>query len=346
MSFLNDLFGGANNAASAQTSAMLLGLGAAGNNANQANQDLTSATQAGVAPFQANLATANQGVGALGNALGLNGAAGNQSALAQLATTPGYQFTLGQGNNAINAAAAAKGMLNSGNQATALANYDSGLAQNTYSNYVSQLQPYLGASQAAASGIGGMYQNLGNQQASVQNNLTNAEMPLFGEIGNAQASADLANQGLGLNLLGGGLKGLGGLLSSPTSGTIGSSLLGGLGAIFSDERLKEDIEPVGELYDGQEIYRYKYKGDDTMRIGVMAQEVAERIPDAVIDVGGFLAVNYEAATDYAAEIGGLLEAPRNGAPATADDSSYAEIMSILAQSSAMSSPSPVAWGSF
>lgn len=60
----------------------------------------------------------------LGNVLGLNGPAGNQSALAALKSTPGYQFQLQQGNNAINAAAAAGGTLNSGNQQLALANYN------------------------------------------------------------------------------------------------------------------------------------------------------------------------------------------------------------------------------
>ena len=44
-----------------------------------------------------------------------------------------------------------------------------------------------------------------------------------------------------------------------------------------------------------------------MRIGVMAQDVQERNPEAVSEIGGFLAVNYETATDYAAALGGLLE---------------------------------------
>ena len=64
-----------------------------------------------------NYGTAQQGVGALGNALGLNGPAGTQSALTALQTTPGYQASLGAGNAGVNAAAAAGGTLNSGNQA-------------------------------------------------------------------------------------------------------------------------------------------------------------------------------------------------------------------------------------
>ena len=77
----------------------------------------------------------------------------------------------------------------------------------------------------------------------------------------------------------------------------------------SDERLKEHIEPVGELYDGQQIYRYNYIGDLKPYIGLMAQEVAEDNPGAVGDIGlGFLGVDYGAATDRAAELARFLDA--------------------------------------
>lgn len=89
-----------------------------------------------------------------------------------------------------------------------------------------------------------------------------------------------------------------------TFGSIFGSGLSALGmglSLFSDERLKEDIEPVGALNDGQTVYSYRYKGDPTPRIGLMAQEVAERNPDAVhVDPGnGFLKVNYGEATKAA-----------------------------------------------
>lgn len=89
--------------------------------------------------------------------------------------------------------------------------------------------------------------------------------------------------------------------------TFGSVFGAGMGAaglglqafsLFSDERLKEDIAPVGKLNDGQTVYSYRYKGDPTPHIGLMAQEVAETHPEAVhIDPeSGFLKVNYAAAT--------------------------------------------------
>ena len=69
-----------------------------------------------------------------------------------------------------------------------------------------------------------------------------------------------------------------------------------LGLLFSDERLKENIEKVGMLDDGQNVYKYNYKGDGTPQLGLIAQEVLEHVPEAVHDVGGLLAVDYSMAT--------------------------------------------------
>jgi hypothetical protein len=259
--------------------------------------------------------------------LGLNGPQGTQSALTALQTTPGYQFQLGQGQNAINAAAQAGGTGGSGNEALALQKFGQNLAGTTYDNYVAQLQPYLGAANSAASGIANVDTGLGSGLNANQNTLAGLNMGANVGIGNANASADLANQSLGLGLLGGGLSALtgglgGGLLGG--LGTLGAGLTGGgvgtFGGNFgaapnfslltgSDERLKEHIEPVGELYDGQQIYRYNYIGDILPRIGLMAQEVAEEYPDAIGDIGGgYLGVNYATATDRAAELARFLDA--------------------------------------
>jgi uncharacterized caspase-like protein len=63
--------------------------------------------------------------------------------------------------------------------------------------------------------------------------------------------------------------------------------------IPSDIRLKEDIVLLGRTHDGLQIYRYRYIGDDTFYVGVMAQEVAERAPDAVTrSEDGYLTVDY------------------------------------------------------
>jgi hypothetical protein len=73
----------------------------------------------------------------------------------------------------------------------------------------------------------------------------------------------------------------------------------GLGAsaitAFSDERLKEDIEPVGTLK-GHKLYEYSMKGTGEKQIGVMAQDVKKKRPDAVKKdpESGYLKVDYGA----------------------------------------------------
>lgn len=80
--------------------------------------------------------------------------------------------------------------------------------------------------------------------------------------------------------------------------------LGGalLGSIFSDARLKADIDEVGELRDGTPVYSYRYKADPLNRIhiGLMAQDVKTRRPDAVTTLGDpdrTMMVNYAKATE-------------------------------------------------
>jgi len=81
----------------------------------------------------------------------------------------------------------------------------------------------------------------------------------------------------------------------------------GLGTAFlnmSDERTKENIEPVGKTFDNQNIYKFNYKGDPKTNIGLIAQEIEKHNPSAVHKTeGGLRMVDYDAATEGAAERG-------------------------------------------
>lgn len=68
------------------------------------------------------------------------------------------------------------------------------------------------------------------------------------------------------------------------------------GGFFSDERLKESVKAVGETFDGQKIYSYRYKGDPRTQIGLLAHEVEKRHPEAVGETGGYRTVDYHKAT--------------------------------------------------
>jgi hypothetical protein len=74
---------------------------------------------------------------------------------------------------------------------------------------------------------------------------------------------------------------------------LGGRVVSGLFAL-SDVRFKEDIEPVGKLPSGLNVYTFRYKGGDQRHIGVLAQEVQKVVPDAVVaDQDGVLFVDYE-----------------------------------------------------
>lgn len=70
--------------------------------------------------------------------------------------------------------------------------------------------------------------------------------------------------------------------------------LGAIGSLFgkSDARAKELIEPV-EVQGGCVVYEFSYRGQAGRYRGVMAQDIIERVPEAVmIDDDGLYAVNY------------------------------------------------------
>jgi hypothetical protein len=64
-------------------------------------------------------------------------------------------------------------------------------------------------------------------------------------------------------------------------------------ASFSDERLKRNIVPIGEMPSGLPVYAYNYVWSDEPQVGVMAHEARALFPDAVItDESGYLMVDY------------------------------------------------------
>jgi hypothetical protein len=86
-----------------------------------------------------------------------------------------------------------------------------------------------------------------------------------------------------------------------------AAIAGGIGNLLkftpSDMCLKEDIAPVGALFDGTPVYGFRYKGASAYHIGLMAQDVEKINPGAVIQINGYKAVDYRAATEASRRIG-------------------------------------------
>lgn len=63
-------------------------------------------------------------------------------------------------------------------------------------------------------------------------------------------------------------------------------------AMFSDRRLKTDIEQVGS-HGTLGLYRFRFIGQDDLHVGVMADEVAIHAPYALgSEIGGYATVDY------------------------------------------------------
>jgi hypothetical protein len=259
------------------------------------NQALTTNYTAGLQPFLTNYGQAQGGVNQYLAALGIGGAggaAGAQQIQQMLQNTPGYQFQLNQGTQNVLRNAAQTGTTASGATLNALQNQGQGLANTTYQQYLQNLQPFLGASGQAAGGIGSLYSGLGQGLNQNANTLAQLGWTANTGIGNAQANADLAANQASANIwnLGGNIAKLG-------------------ASVLSDVFTKFDIHKVGRLDDEQNVYSFRYKADPArVHIGLMAQEVEQRNPEAVTEVGGVKFVDYGKATEYAAMFEPFLKA--------------------------------------
>lgn len=223
---------------------------------------------------------------------------------ATLEKTPGYQFNLKQGLKSVQNSAAARGLGGSGAALKGAAEYATGLADNTYQQQFSnaltnQQNQYnrlfdvtnLGAN--AAAGLGGIGQktgeNLAQTYASGSSAQAGSQIAGANAIGSGISSA--ANQagglyGSGNALLGnnqGGTSGYGWNSYDPSAAAAGFP--------WSDERLKKDIIPIG-YENGHTIYEFSYLWSPQRYVGVMAQDLISKIPEAVKKIGEYFAVDY------------------------------------------------------
>ncbi len=150
---------------------------------------------------------------------------------------------------------------------------------------------------AARANLAGQGINLSNEALNAQNLFPNAILQLDQQI------KQIPYEDLGA--LGSVLFPLAGLgeQQSGQSTEKSKTKSSGFGLNLSDERAKDGVEQIGSMADGTPIYRWRYKGDDQVHVGPMAQEVEQRNPAAVEeDVSGLKYVDMDAATRKAADI--------------------------------------------
>ena len=113
-----------------------------------------------LAGYQPYTEAGQQGLTASQDLLGLNGPDAAKTAMDRFQTSPGYQWSLDQGLRAVDAGAAAKGMLRSGATLKAEQTYGSGLADQEFTNYYNRLYNLAGQGLTAAGGVATANQNL------------------------------------------------------------------------------------------------------------------------------------------------------------------------------------------
>lgn len=89
--------------------------------------------------------------------------------------------------------------------------------------------------------------------------------------------------------------GFGPSVQGAMGGIQGIGQMGTALAAFSDRRLKEDIERVGQLDNGLPVYRFRYRDGGPVIIGLMADDVEKVAPEAVGERNGFKTVRYDVA---------------------------------------------------
>lgn len=183
--------------------------------------------------YQPLLQSTGAGSAAYGDASGANGAAGLQRATDNFKNSGqygAYGFTLGQGLQALDRTHAAAGNLNSGNADTDTLNYATGLAGTQYNNYLTGLNPYLGANANAVGGAAGVATGQGNNVATVDVNQGNAANANYTGQGASNAAATMNNYNVGANQLNALTGGLGFL----AGGAKGQGGVGGLATNFNN----------------------------------------------------------------------------------------------------------------
>jgi hypothetical protein len=255
------------------------------------------------------------------------GATGPGSAWDAFTKSPFYTGSVGAALPAINAGEAASGKLGSGQNQLDLGRWLSNYSSQQYPAWLNSLLPGVNAANAAAGGVASGQTNLGinqgniftGQAGAIQGPLTEGANLGWGYgtgLGAADAQQSMLNSILGGNLVG-GLLNLGTRFLPGMGGSGGGGGGGGGGGTgwnpfnffnTSDERLKENIEKIGETYDGLGIFKFTYINDDKPQIGLMAQEVEKVVPEAVAHVGPWKMVNYDLATRGSALARAMAEA--------------------------------------
>lgn len=191
---------------------------------------------------------------------------------------------------------ATSGLLRSGATASALYDTDLRFMNDYYDNRLKELQGGIqygtygnDAQTSILEKLGASGTDLAGALANIQMQRESNDAMIKAAQNQAAATTSAAKESSKSNLIGSAIGAL---------GTVGLAA-----AMFSDRRLKRDLTLVGKSDNGLNIYLGRYTeesglDDGNWHLFLIAQEVQEIVPDAVIeDESGYLKVDYKKALE-------------------------------------------------
>lgn len=208
---------------------------------------------------------------------------------------PGLQYRQDQGNKALERAMAAQGVTLGGagygdvnmQAASALQEQNQNLASQEYANAYGRFENDQNSTYNRLMGVAGMGQSTTGQLAQSGQAYATNTGNLNTSLASAQYQAAQANANqpsMFQSILG---------AASPAySAATGTGNAASMAMMFSDARLKDNIEYVGKE-NGHKMYEFDYKDGSGRYRGVMAQDIMEEYPDAVTThPNGYMMVDY------------------------------------------------------
>lgn len=200
------------------------------------------------------------------------------------------------GERKVMANRAVSGLLRSGATASALYDTDLRFMNDYYDNRLKELQGGIqygtygnDAQTSILEKLGASGTDLAGALANIQMQRESNDAMIKAAQNQAAATTSAAKESSKSNLIGSAIGAL---------GTVGLAA-----AMFSDRRLKRDLTLVGKSDNGLNIYLGRYTegsglDDGNWHLFLIAQEVQEVVPDAVIeDESGYLKVDYKKALE-------------------------------------------------
>jgi hypothetical protein len=210
MGSLTDILSGnAEDAAKQQLEGIMLGTKAAGKRLGEGLQGYKDYGTKALGEFDPYTGVAQNAYSTYGNALGLNGAEGTAAAQSAYTTSPGYQFQMDQGLQALERSASSRGMLASGNTSADILGYSQGLASQDYGSWLDRLNGLgsqgigmAGARAGIQTGIGGKAYETGDSLADLAWNAATSAGNVAAQKESAEGQGLLGGISLGTKLLG------------------------------------------------------------------------------------------------------------------------------------------------